>query len=316
MSGESMIIIGAGLAGLSTGCYGQMNGYRTRIFEHHGVPGGVVAAWKRQGFTIDGGIHFVWGHKTGLSSYELYRELGILQANRFPELTSYCRFIHQPSGRSLEITRDLDRLAQELTALFPADARAVEGLVAGARAIQGSGVADLGMSKPPELTGALERVRQMWGMRRAFKYFSGNYARPVAEYVQGLQDPWLRHIVENLFLPDVPVWFVLMFLGAFADGQLGLPEGGSLNFVRPLEKRYKDLGGQVHYRSRKRHCRAWRIFIWPGSGWSRVAGSPPVSILAGMWCRSSATGTGSPLPPPSRDSFWAPKQTPFWSPAK
>jgi flavin-dependent dehydrogenase len=32
---NSLVIIGAGLAGLSAGCYAQMNGYRSCIFEHH-----------------------------------------------------------------------------------------------------------------------------------------------------------------------------------------------------------------------------------------------------------------------------------------
>jgi thioredoxin reductase len=32
MNNPSIIIIGAGIAGLSAGCYGQMNGYRTVIF--------------------------------------------------------------------------------------------------------------------------------------------------------------------------------------------------------------------------------------------------------------------------------------------
>jgi phytoene dehydrogenase-like protein len=35
MAEKSIIVIGAGLAGLSTGCYAQMNGYRAHIFEHH-----------------------------------------------------------------------------------------------------------------------------------------------------------------------------------------------------------------------------------------------------------------------------------------
>jgi thioredoxin reductase len=30
---KSIIIIGAGIAGLSAGCYGQLNGYQTKIFE-------------------------------------------------------------------------------------------------------------------------------------------------------------------------------------------------------------------------------------------------------------------------------------------
>ena len=46
---ESIIIIGAGIAGLSAGCYGRMNGYRTQIFELHDKPGGLCTSWKRSG---------------------------------------------------------------------------------------------------------------------------------------------------------------------------------------------------------------------------------------------------------------------------
>ena len=49
MAEKSIIIIGAGIAGLSAGCYGQMNGYRTHIFEMHSLPGGLCTAWKRRG---------------------------------------------------------------------------------------------------------------------------------------------------------------------------------------------------------------------------------------------------------------------------
>jgi phytoene dehydrogenase-like protein len=45
MSDKSIIIIGAGLAGLSTGCYAQMNGYKTQIFEMQNKPGGVCVSW-------------------------------------------------------------------------------------------------------------------------------------------------------------------------------------------------------------------------------------------------------------------------------
>ena len=78
----AVIIIGAGLAGLSAGCYAQMNGYRSRIFEHHSRPGGVAAAWKRGEYLIDGGIHFVMAHKPGTGLHELSRQLGIVPANR------------------------------------------------------------------------------------------------------------------------------------------------------------------------------------------------------------------------------------------
>jgi phytoene desaturase len=249
MAEKSMIIIGAGLAGLSTGCYAQMNGYRSHIFEHHTVPGGVAACWKRKGYLIDGGIHFIMSHKPGTALYKLYCELGTAQANRFLDLTTYGRFIDEASGRSVKVTQDLDRLARDLRAFSSADARAIDELIAGARAMQGLDMSEMGMSKPPELMSPLDQLKEMWGMRRVFKYFTGKYARSVADYARDVQDPWLREFIKNLFLPEVPVWFIFMVLGLLADGQMGLLEGGSLSFVRPIEKRYKDLGGQVTYKA-------------------------------------------------------------------
>jgi phytoene dehydrogenase-like protein len=248
MPGRSVIIIGAGLAGLSTGCYAQMNGYRTRIFEHHALPGGVAAAWRRKGYLIDGGIHFFMGHKPGSPIYQLYRELGTAQANHFLDMTTYGRFIDEASGWGVLVTPDLDRLGRELKAASPPDAAFVDELIAGARAMQGFDMSE-GMAKPPELTGSLDKLKQMWAMRRVFKYFSGKYVQPVADYARGIHSLSLRALIENLFLPDVPVWFLSMLLGLIADGQLGLLDGSSLDFVLPIEKRYKDLGGEITYKA-------------------------------------------------------------------
>lgn len=40
--GKSIAIIGAGIAGLAAGCYAQMNGYESHIFELHELPGDSV----------------------------------------------------------------------------------------------------------------------------------------------------------------------------------------------------------------------------------------------------------------------------------
>jgi phytoene desaturase len=53
MTDGSVLIIGAGLAGLAAGCFAQMNGYRSRIVEHHTQPGGVAAAWRRGDYLIE-----------------------------------------------------------------------------------------------------------------------------------------------------------------------------------------------------------------------------------------------------------------------
>lgn len=59
--GSSVIIIGAGIAGLSTGCYARMNGYDTKIFERHDQPRGLCTAWDRKGYTMDGCLSWLVG---------------------------------------------------------------------------------------------------------------------------------------------------------------------------------------------------------------------------------------------------------------
>ena len=249
MSEQSVIIIGAGLAGLAAGCYAQMNGYQSHIFEHHSQPGGVAAAWRRGDYWIDGGIHFVMGHKPGTALHAMYRQLGVVPAVRFVDLTGYGRFTDEASGRSVEVGHDLDRLAADLKALFPDDARLVDELIAGSRAMQGLDLSTAGLGKPPELVGRLEQLKELWSMRRLMRFMFGKYAQPVSRYARAAHDPMFKSLLESLFLPSSPVFFIFMLLGMAADGQLGLIDGTCLDLVRAIERRYTDLGGQVTYRS-------------------------------------------------------------------
>ena len=104
----------------------------------------------------------------------------------------------------------------------------------------------MGLSRPPELTGALDQVKDLWAMRRLFKYVIGRYGKTVADYAQAIRDPVLRTCIEHLFLPQVPLYFVFMIMALIADEQLGLIEGGSRDFVQAIEERYRALGGETH----------------------------------------------------------------------
>jgi len=247
--GNSVIIIGAGLAGLAAGCYARLNGYQSHIFEHHTVAGGVAAAWKRKGYLIDGGIHFLMGHQPGTILHDLYSEMGTAGAGSVVGMTTYIRFHDESSGRSLTVTKDLERLRDELKTFSPEDSGCIDELIDGARAMQGVDMGQLGIDKPPEITGFKDQLKLMWDMRRIFRYFSGKYNRSVSEYVRDIRDPWLREFLKNLFMPDAPLWFVLMILAILADGQLGLLKGGCPGFVLPIVKHYESLGGQVTYQA-------------------------------------------------------------------
>jgi phytoene dehydrogenase-like protein len=225
-----------------------MNGYQSQIFEHHSVPGGVAACWKREGYFIDGGIHFLMGYKPESSSYRLYQELTAIQNIHIVEMTTYFRYIDEVSQRTVEITNDLDRFADNLKSFSPDDAKAIDELISGAQVMRKTGMSAMGMnSPPPELLGAFGRLKQMWEMRHFLKYFLGKNSQAITDYAKAFKDLWLRKLIENLFLPEVPVWFILALLAMVADGQLGLIADGCQSFVLGIERRYKELGGKVSY---------------------------------------------------------------------
>ena len=49
---------------------------------------------------------------------------------------------------------------------------------------------------------------------------------------------------------DFPVLLLMTTLGWMHNQDAGYPIGGSLAFARAIERRYLDLGGEIHYRSR------------------------------------------------------------------
>jgi phytoene dehydrogenase-like protein len=100
------------------------------------------------------------------------------------------------------------------------------------------------------MSSPFDQVRMMWRIRKLLRYFGGPFGKPVQDFTRAIHDPWVRFVIDNLFLPEVPVWFVMMLLSLGATGgAMALLADGSLHFARAIERRYLDLGGEVTYRA-------------------------------------------------------------------
>ena len=249
MNQKSMIIIGAGLAGLSTGCYAQMNGYDSKIFEYHSKPGGVAAVWRRGEYLIDGGIHFLICHKPGTPIYDVYSEVGAVEGNEIEDITTYLKFIDETGSKFIEFSNDLIKMEKDLINLAPEDEKEIRNFINEINWLKDSPIlTDLGMSsKPPELRGLLDSFIEAWQMRGFMKYFTGKYSKSSKKYSENFQNPFLRTVFCNLFSPDAPIWFVIMILATVVSGHLGLLKNGCHEFVLSMVERYKSLGGSIQY---------------------------------------------------------------------
>ncbi len=249
MGKPKIIIIGAGLGGLSTGIYAQLNGYETVIYEKNPVPGGLAACWKRKDYLIDGGIHFLTGHKPGLNLYRVFEEVGVHKAE-YVDIETYARYIDERSGIKVDISADLDKFHSDLLRLFPDDQRIINKFIKSTRGMSKTDISEFGFKEPMELMKTKDWIKEFWQNRKALKYFIGKSMKPVSEYVKKVKNPILKELFLYMFLPTVPVAFLWMVLSFVAQNQMGLLAKGSIDFAQKMEDRYLELGGKIEYKSK------------------------------------------------------------------
>ncbi len=243
-----VIIIGAGIAGLAAGCYAQMNGYRTQIFEMHDLPGGLCTAWQRQGYVFDGCIHYLFGSQVGQPFYPLWLELGVIQNQQFVHHDESMRVV-ESSGKTLIVYSDPDRLEQHLRQLSPVDSHRIKAFCDGIRTFTRFDLSLL-QQKPKALMGLADWVT----LTRKMLPFVGAVAHwgtiSIEEFANRFRDPFLRRALPHIFAWDnIPVMVGMSLLAYMHTQNAGFPVGGSLQFAQAIATRYQELGGEIHYSS-------------------------------------------------------------------
>jgi len=243
---KKVTIVGAGIAGLSIGCYLQMNGYDTRIFEAHDLPGGVCTSWQRKGYTIDNCIHWLVGSSISGKFYRLWNELADMKGMKFVDSEEWIR-VETPDGRSMSVFTDIDRLEQEMLEKSPADEGLIRSFTGAARRFVGF---HLPVEKAPEVFGPLDGLKMLFGLLPFMRQLKKWSSISIQQYADRCSDPLLKRTFESMFMPETNMLFLIMTIVWMYKKSAGFPIGGSLEFARQIEKRYLELGGKISYKSR------------------------------------------------------------------
>jgi phytoene dehydrogenase-like protein len=238
---RKLIIIGAGIAGLSTGCYAQMNGYDATIFELHNKPGGVCTSWNRKGFTFDYCIHNLVGTgKEGVR--QVWDELHAFKDTEIVDYDTFAR-VEDSKGNHVDIYKDLEKLEKHLKEIAPEDSKVIEEYVKAGSSLSGAGFFEMSMG------GTLNKLKIAPHIFKVMKW--GKVT--LNDYAEKFNNEFLKkafpHFQYNIPGSEMPMFPHLLFLAGFKMGDLNWVKGGSLEFSKRIEKRFIELGGEIHYRA-------------------------------------------------------------------
>ena len=245
-----VLVIGAGVAGLSTACYAQMSGARTRVFEKHVLPGGCCTAWSRDGYLFDYCIEWLIGTAPGNDAHQVWRELGAFDGKTMTNFEVF-NTVEDEHGRSVHFYNDPDRLEAHLLEVSPLDTLPVRAFTRDLRRF--TRIELYPFLTAPALRTVRERAALLRTVLPAFRLFWRTAATPMSAFADTFQDPLLRKAFRNIFFQDpegFPLLPYLFNMAAAHHGNAGFPQGGSLGLARSVEERYLGLGGRLDYRAR------------------------------------------------------------------
>ena len=246
MANKSLIIIGAGVAGLTAGCYGQMNGYATQIFEMDSKPGGLCTAWERKGYTIDGCLEWLVGTSPNSTFHRFWEELGVLQGKEILNLEQFCR-VEGENGEAFTLFTNVDFLEQHMKDLAPKDTAFIEEF---AKAVRHFASFELPIEKAPELHSTMDNLKMLSKMRP----FMGDLQKwgkmSMKDFALRFENPFLREAFQEIWPPELSCLAFIFTLAWLSQKNAGYVIGGSRAIARSMEERYLNLGGKVNYNSK------------------------------------------------------------------
>jgi len=246
---KQVIIIGAGLAGLSAGIYARQSGFDATIYERHTIPGGASTSWRRKGYYFEGGLHWLTGSSPESQLYHYWREVGALDDsvevhNRDPF------FSYELDGVRASLYRDIEKLRAHLTAISPEDRREINKLCADVKKFTKMEMPVMDLPNLKAKNPAKFPLSKLFAMMPAMprmKYYQNMTTR---EYSEKFKSPLIRKLICNMIGDLFNASGVLFTISTLASGDGGYPVGGSIAMAQRMAKKFLSLGGVIQFKTK------------------------------------------------------------------
>jgi phytoene dehydrogenase-like protein len=221
-----------------------MNGYDTEIFELHNLPGGCVTSWKRKGYTIDGSIHGLVGSSPEHPLYSQWNE--IVDMDNLEIFDGEDVVIITKDKKKFTKYYDLDKLEKYMKEISPEDSSIIEEYIGDTRKLQRLNAFEVIAGKPMEFYNLFDYLK-MLRLFPALRIMNKWQKMSAEEFSNKFKNPFLKEATKSFLSP---ILFDILVLTEMDKKHSGYPINGSLNFSKQFEKKYLELGGKIHYKSK------------------------------------------------------------------
>ena len=234
---SKIVIIGAGMGGLTAGNLLAKKGHKVVIFESHSVPGGYTAGFRRKGFYFESGT---LSFESSPVVFSAMKEMGVY--DKIPFVRQYSRFLTNNLDCSLY---KIDDWRKALYTAFPSEKDNLDKYWAEVYKMLKLYVA---LGKPRNF---IQKIIFFPNMVRFMRMYRKYEKMTVTEFTQRYfdKDSELFFLLKEMGYPDMSASVVAAALIAFIDDYWTV-KTGMQSWADVLADNFRNLGGELSLKSR------------------------------------------------------------------
>lgn len=249
MERKTVVIIGAGVAGLTAGIYAEQQGFHAIVLEKNPSVGGLCTGWNRKGHYIDGCIHWLTGTLEGNDLNKMWKNVDALNDDvRVIQLDSWGIFDYQ--GQKVAFWRDLARAEKEWIEISPVDKKQIHHFFKIVRDIMS---VDLPLNAPVSMMPLKQIIKLGFNVIDVWPSYLLSMKMSCEQYAKRFKSPAIRWALTHAQPGAGNLYSMAFCYATIASGNGGIPEGGSKAMVERMKNRFLSLGGTLKLNSDVSH---------------------------------------------------------------
>lgn len=242
---HQIIVVGAGLAGLSASAYLSRAGYEVLLLDQRDVPGGLLTSYEVQGFTFDGGARSI--ENSGVIR-PMIEDLGL----EVELLDSHVSIGIDTQLIDMEDKGSIEAYRKMIEQLFPEHTQDIQKIFRAIKKVYREMEVIYGFDNPVFKDFMSDKkflfTKMLpWLARFVIAVIRMNrMSEPIERYLERLSDSRaLRDIIDQHFFRNTPMFFALGYFYVYTDYLY--PKGGTGSLTKAMAEAVSAHSGRIEY---------------------------------------------------------------------
>lgn len=241
MQQKSILIIGAGVSGLSAGIYALQQGFKATILEKNPSVGGLCTGWYRKGHYVDGCIHWLTGTLPGTMLHQMWQNVGAFSDDKdIIQLDSWGSFEHD--GQVVTFWRDLAKAEKEWINISPVDKKHIHRFF---KMVKDFISVELPVDIPPSMMNIKQLFNMFSSVLKVWPSYLPTMGMSCEKYAKRFKSSAIRWAITHAQPGPGNLFSMIYSYASISKGDGGIPKGGSKPMVERMKDKFLSLGGTL-----------------------------------------------------------------------